>query len=229
MPRAPSCSPPRPDTATVETVAWAAPLAGRAVPGQWRADGVTAAEAQARRAGVAPAYGCDMTTAKRVQPGTPTGGQFAPTGHTESELALPAPTVSGTAPPPLLDLAAENSTLSAELAQLRDLEYRAELRATRLLAATVRAEYPDAKWIGLEYNDQGGKSMILDGVLDAEENYLVDDPWEMDSCDEATYLGTCLTEDGAWEMAKDPKSSAPWVDIDTALALQVPAPIPEQP
>jgi len=148
-------------------------------PGQWRAEGFTAAEAQTCRDGVA----------------------------------------------------AENSTLSAELAQLQELEYRAELRATRLLAATVHAEYPAAKLIALEWSDQGGKAMTLDGVLDAERNYLVDDPWEMESCDEATYLATCLTEDGAWEMAKDPKSSVPWVDIDRALALQVPAPAPitEQP
>lgn len=173
-----------------------------------------------------PAHGEGMnTTPKRVQAGIPTGGQFVPGAHDESDLALSAPTASAAALPVSIDLAAEDSMLSTELAQLRDLESRAELRATRLLAATVRAEYPQGKFIVLDWSDQGGRSMMLNSVLDANTEIVVDDPWEMECCDDATYLATCLTDDGAWEMAKDQSGLAPRIDIDRALALQVPAPV----
>lgn len=174
-----------------------------------------------------PAHGEGMnTTPKRVQAGIPTGGQFVPGAHDESDLALSA---SAAALPVSIDLAAEDSMLSTELAQLRDLESRAELRATRLLAATVRAEYPQGKFIVLDWSDQGGRSMMLNSVLDANTEIVVDDPWEMECCDDATYLATCLTDDGAWEMAKDQSGLAPRIDIDRALALQVPVGDTEQP
>lgn len=94
-----------------------------------------------------------MTNDKRIQAGTPTGGQFAANLKADGEVDL------GTAVPTDLDL------IDAEIDAISDRAELGEARMFELAAAgtktIIRADYPDAVSVVLEdTNDEGGSPMF---------------------------------------------------------------------
>ncbi|MEJ7648187.1 MAG: hypothetical protein WKF57_03905 [Nakamurella sp.] len=160
-----------------------------------------------------------MSNSSRIQAGIPTGGQFAATNRPESEVALDAAAPAAEDGRDRAWMDAENAELEADMERLHALSDRIEMRAARLIAATVRDIHPNARYVELEVTDQGGDSKWINDVYDADRNSILTE--EVSDSDELNYLAGCLTERGAWQAAE---SHDGYLDLDEAASLERPAP-----
>jgi len=156
-----------------------------------------------------------MSIPGRVQPGVPTGGQFAATTHAETECGV-------THPEPSVDQERidDLDSWAAAYRQSKDATSRLSLA---LMATQLRKEFPSARYLRFENSDQG-KYMVAAEVTDAQEDTLSLDLAEIEvegtgSCVDnlASYLDA--SGDG-WSDAQDDQDGQ--VDLDVLLQVKVP-------
>lgn len=124
------------------------------------------------------------TPASRVSAGVPTGGQFAPTGHAESDVSL------GSSGAPADWKTASHSRFEAERV--------ADLTLIRHMARGIREQHPDAAFLEMDVSDQGSDSMWAVAVLDADGQNLAEaDDITVDG-DELEDMCFELTDNGPW-------------------------------
>jgi len=118
-----------------------------------------------------------MTTTNRAPAGTPTGGQFAPGQHAETEVSV------GAAAPLSVDeqrIAEQANDVIAQQDRINELygeifvaqEKLAE-DSVRLMSAQVRLRHPDADTIGFAYDDEDS-TIAFEGAYDHDGEVLVD-------------------------------------------------------
>lgn len=151
-----------------------------------------------------------MSIPSRVQPGVPTGGQFAATAHPETGVGVAHPDTS--VDQERID---DLDSWVAAYHQSRDATSQLSLA---LMAGALRTEFPSARYLRLGNSDQG-EYMVAEGVTDAQNNTVSDDVAEI----EVEGTGLCvdnlasyLDANGRWWSGDE------LVDLDEVLAPPVP-------
>ncbi len=156
-----------------------------------------------------------MSVTNRVQPGVPTGGQFAATTHPETDVGVshPEPSVDQ-------ERIDDLDSWVATYRQSKDATSRLSLA---LMATTLRKEFPNARYLRLENSDQG-EYMVAAEVTDAGEDTVSDDLGEI----EVEGTGLCVDNlasyldsvgDGWSDIEVDQDGQ---VDLDVLAQVKVP-------
>lgn len=120
-----------------------------------------------------------QTPVARIQPGTPDGGQFAPTSRTEADVSLAHEQTPAYPTPAQYDYEARADAQNSRVIRIWEVKQSAKRHesaaAASGLAALVRSIYPDAATIKTEECDQPGcERQHVAKILGADGSELSD-------------------------------------------------------
>lgn len=133
-----------------------------------------------------------MTTDYRVHSGVPTGGQFAAHDRAEAEGSLPPASTDKRAA--VIDLTSLNARRDRVAALYRAAQKEIHITAAAEIAATVLAEFPDARWVELGDGGESYDSLWLVRVLDNDRQEIVGGGDSYDTEDLLGELSATATE-----------------------------------
>jgi len=155
------------------------------------------------------------TPTARVQPGTPTGGQFAAQTHPEPEISLDPAPPDQQMTPGLTDQIAE---LTQQISDLTDQQQRCVVRA---LAEKVRQDHPDGARLWLRQRDGDYGRYFNASHLDDANGDLLTENFAGWGPNDVTGMAILLEADAGLCVDWDEGTEDYFLDIEESLQMDV--------